>query len=585
MRRKESFSAIRMCSAALAIACGFAAGTCSADVAGQSRAVKSRQALGSDQDTSRYSDYLTGRVAQLDHDWKSAGDRFYRAWEADRDDTSLRHDALLLSAAGGNIVDALEIARVVTPDSSDAPLANFLLTIDEFAQGRYQLAQEKLAAAPQRGLETYLTPVLNAWCEVGRGRRLEALNALAPLDALEGAGELRWLQTAMVADALGDRDKATEVYARLLDGKPSTRVLVMAANFFERQGALDKARAAIQRLDPDGASSSLRITMLARLGQKGHAPAPPDPRDGAADALFEIAAPLAEQKQADIAPLLYVRLALHLKPDFPSALLLLAEIDQRAGRMDDAVATLQTVDPRSDIRSTADRLAMSIADKAGETDLGLKIGQSAVKAHPEDIDLVLTYADLLRQKSRFPEAIAAYDSALARVSQTSNRRGLALYHRGIAYQQAHQWPHAETDLLAALQLRPDDPGLLNYLAFSWADQGVNLDRARTMLERAVQLVPDDGAIVDSLGWVMFRAGDFADAVTQLEHAVSLDIGDPVINDHLGDAYWRVGRLIEARGQWEKAARLSDDKALIEQIRIKLRDGLDPGTSPRHAAAE
>jgi tetratricopeptide (TPR) repeat protein len=282
--------------------------------------------------------------------------------------------------------------------------------------------------------------------------------------------------------------------------------------------------------------------------------------------------------------LLYVQLALHLKPDFASAQLLLAEVEQRWGRLDDAVATLMTVDQRADISGTADRLAMSIADKAGEAEAGLKIGQAAVKAHPEDIDLGLTYADLLRQKSHYTEAIAAYDAALSHVSQTSNRRGLALYHRGIAYQQAHQWPRAETDLLAALQLRPDDPGLLNYLAFSWADQGINLDRARTMLERAVQLVPDDGAIVDSLGWVMFRSGDFADAVTQLQHAVSLDIGDPVINDHLGDAYWRVGRLIEARSQWEKAARLSDDKALIEQIRVKLRDGLDPATTPRHASA-
>ena len=533
----------------------------------------------------QYGDYLAARTAQLDHDWKTAGEKFHRAWLADRDDPGLGHDALLLSLAGGDFASAAEVAHAITPDSTDAPLANFILTLDDFSQGRYQAAQEKLGAAPQRGLESYLTPILNAWCEVGRGRRLEALNALAPLDAIEGLKELRWLQTAMVADALGDHEKATEVYGKLLAGKPSTREIVMAANFFERQGAIDKARATIERLDAEGGSASLRGAMLSRVGQKGHAQPVPDPRYGAADALFEMAAPLAEEKQADIAPLLYVRLALHLKPDFPAAQLLLAEVDQRWGRLDDAVAALLAIDPKSDIRSTADRLAMVMSDKAGDGEAGLKIGQASIKAHPEDIDLALGYADLLRQKSHFPEAIAAYDAVLAKVSPVSNRRGVALYHRGIAFQQAHQWPKAETDLLAALQLRPDDPGLLNYLAFSWADQGLNLDRARTMLERAIQLVPDDGAIVDSLGWVMFRAGDYAEAVQQLEHAVSLDIGDPVINDHLGDAYWKVGRLIEARGQWEKAARLSDDKVLVEQIRIKLRDGLDPGATPRHAAAD
>ena len=156
----------------------------------------------------------------------------------------------------------------------------------------------------------------------------------------------------------------------------------------------------------------------------------------------------------------------------------------------------------------------------------------------------------------------------------SSRKGLALYHRGITYERAHDWPHAETDLLAALMLRPDDPGLLNYLAFSWADQGINLDRARTMLERAIQLVPDDGAIIDSLGWVMFRQGDYEDAAKQLEHAVELEADDATVNDHLGDAYWRLGRQIEARSQWERAARLTADKALGDQLREKLKDGLD-----------
>jgi Flp pilus assembly protein TadD len=172
---------------------------------------------------------------------------------------------------------------------------------------------------------------------------------------------------------------------------------------------------------------------------------------------------------------------------------------------------------------------------------------------------------------------------LTKIAATSNRRGIALYHRGIAYQEMKQWPQAEADLLAALKLRPDDPGLLNYLAFSWADQGINLDRARTMLDRAVQLVPDDGAIVDSLGWVMFRAGDYAEAVKQLERAVSLNADDATINDHLGDAYWFNGRQIEARSQWEKAARMTQDKTLEQQIRKKLRDGLDESSLPRHAA--
>jgi tetratricopeptide (TPR) repeat protein len=531
----------------------------------------------------RVSDYLAGRAAQLERDWRTAGPLIRRAWETDPEDVGLRHDALLLSVAGGDFAGALQVARVVPSDSSDAPLANFVLLLDDFIAGRYVQAETRLAAAPAHGPDRYLAPLLTAWCEVGRGRKVEALAALAQLSNAAGAGELLALQTAMVTDALGDHAQASELYDKIVAATPPLHALLIAAQHYQRQGATDKARKTIEQIDPDGSSSSVRAEMLTRIADKARTVPAPDPKVGAADALFSISATLTSQKQADIAPLLYVQFALHVRPDFPSGQLLLAEIDQRFGRLDDAALALASVDQKSEIRATADRMAMAVFDKAKEPEKALKVGQTAVKAHPADVDLLLSYADLLRDKSHFTEAIAAYDAALAKISPTSNRKGVALYHRGIAYQQAKKWPHAETDLLAALQLRPDDPGLLNYLAFSWADQGVNLDRARTMLERAIQLVPDDGAIVDSLGWVMYRAGDFDEAIKQLEHAVSLDANDATINDHLGDAYWRAGRQLEARTQWEKASRMTEDKALSEQLRIKLRDGLAQETPPNRAA--
>jgi tetratricopeptide (TPR) repeat protein len=555
-----------------------------ADMASPAKTTAKQAAAEQAEDKARFSDYLTGRAAQLDHDWATAGPAIRRAWESERDDAGLRHDALLLSISGGDFAGALQVAKAIPADSTDAPLANFILTLDDFVAGRFVPAQAKMTATPARGLDRYLTPVLTAWSEVGRGRKAEALAALAQLDQLGGVEAMRQLQGAMVYDALGDHAQAASTYDKIMEGNPPLHAIALAAQFYQRQGDIDKARKMIERIDADGSSSSLREEMLARLSDKSRVPPAPDARSGAADALFSISASLIAEKQNDIAPLLYARFALYLRPDFPSAQLLLAEIDQRWGRLDDAAAALLAVDDRSEIRSTAERMAMSVLDKAKEDDRALKVGQAAVKAHPADMDMLLSYADLLREKSKFPEAIAVYDTALAKIPPTSNRKGLALYHRGIAYQQAHQWPHAETDLLAALQLRPDDPGLLNYLAFSWADQGVNLDRARTMLERAIQLVPDDGAIVDSLGWVMYRSGDYDEAIKQLERAVSLDANDATINDHLGDAYWRAGRQLEARTQWEKAERLSDDKALTEQIRAKLKDGLDNTENPPRRAS-
>ncbi|MGH6954092.1 MAG: tetratricopeptide repeat protein, partial [Alphaproteobacteria bacterium] len=148
-----------------------------------------------------------------------------------------------------------------------------------------------------------------------------------------------------------------------------------------------------------------------------------------------------------------------------------------------------------------------------------------------------------------------------------------LYARGIALERSKQWPRAEADLLRALEFRPEQALVLNYLGYSWADRGENLERAREMIERAVALRPNDGYIVDSLGWVHYRMGQYDKAVIHLERALELKSGDAVITDHLGDAYWQAGRKTEARFQWRRALTLDADQDLRRSIQLKLEHGL------------
>ena len=117
---------------------------------------------------------------------------------------------------------------------------------------------------------------------------------------------------------------------------------------------------------------------------------------------------------------------------------------------------------------------------------------------------------------------------------------LIYYFRGICNERTKKWNDAEADLKKALELYPDQPHVLNYLGYSWVDQGVNLDDGMKMIRRAVEQRPDDGYIVDSLGWAHFRLGNFEEATKHLERAVELKPEDPTINDHLGDATGRSG---------------------------------------------
>ncbi|TGP58654.1 tetratricopeptide repeat protein, partial [bacterium M00.F.Ca.ET.229.01.1.1] len=127
----------------------------------------------------------------------------------------------------------------------------------------------------------------------------------------------------------------------------------------------------------------------------------------------------------------------------------------------------------------------------------------------------------------------------------------------------------------ALELQPDQPQVMNYLGYSWVDMNMNLKEGLAMIQKAVDLRPNDGYIVDSLGWAYFRLGRFDDAVREMERAVSLKPEDPVLNDHLGDAYWRVGRKIEAVYQWNRALIGDSDDVDKAKVKEKIANGLPP----------
>jgi Flp pilus assembly protein TadD len=139
---------------------------------------------------------------------------------------------------------------------------------------------------------------------------------------------------------------------------------------------------------------------------------------------------------------------------------------------------------------------------------------------------------------------------------------------------------AEKNLLKALELKPNHPSILNYLGYSWVEQGLNLDQAQKMIRSAVKQRPRDGYIIDSLGWALFRLGNIEGAVKQLERAVLIRPEDPTINDHLGDIYWSIGRKNEAIFQWNRALILEPEKDTIPKIKLKLKVGLPKNINKR-----
>ena len=300
--------------------------------------------------------------------------------------------------------------------------------------------------------------------------------------------------------------------------------------------------------------------------------------DGMAEALVSVARAL-NRDRGDIGALIYTRMALALRPNDPMTQTLLADVLANQSRWEAAIAALREIEPGSPYSWFARRSMAQMLEATGELEEAISLLEKMVSERTDRVEAAQTLGDFLRLNDRFDEAVTAYDVAVDRVEAIDQRHWRLLYTRGIALERAKNWPRAEKDFLHALELQPQQPLVLNYLGYSWVEKGLNLDRARGMIEDAVAQRPGDGFIIDSMGWVLYQLGDYEGAVHNLERAVSLESGDPIINDHLGDAYWLVGRGTEARFQWKRAlgADPEEDQRVI--IKQKLQGESLPKPTP------
>ena len=524
---------------------------------------------------SAYGDFLAGLVAGHQRDLTAAADYMIRALERDPDNTDLLLRAFALSAADGRQAESLRLARRLLEIEPDNVTANLVLAVDAAVRDDLDLANQRLDAMPDRGLPTIYRPLLAGWLDVARGDLEAAVATAADLEGREGFTGLHALHVALFYDVGGDRDSAMAAFESMLAGvqEPSLRLAWLAGNFFERAGEREAAVEAYRSYREANPESTLLDAAAARV-ENGVAPAPilSDYKEGWAEVLFNLGGVLSQERAEDMA-LIHTYLALRLKPDLEIGHLLIGEILEGQDRGEAAIAAYRRIDPASPLAWSA---RLRIAEELGRlerTEEAVAELEGLAVEQPGSFEPLYRVGNLLRLEERFGEAVVAYDRAYERLATIEPHHWSLLYFRGISLERDGQWARAEGDFLKALELKPEQPYVMNYLAYSWVEKKTHLDEAEAMLVRAVELRPNDGYIVDSLGWVYFRVGEFESAVTYLERAVELRSQDPVINDHLGDAYWRVGRRQEARFQWRRALSLGPEEDLVSTIETKIERGL------------
>jgi tetratricopeptide (TPR) repeat protein len=524
--------------------------------------------------------YLAARHAHAEGD--DAAGFLMSALKKAPDDPVLLSRAYIALAIDGRVTESIDVARRLLEQDEDAALAHIVIAVGDMRAGRFEAAAKRLEHVPKSPLSTVLVPLLRAWAEFGSGRRDAAMKTLQQLEDDNPVAVLYDMHAAWMADAAGDRETALRHARAAVKAQPEPwlRLTELAGGIFERAGADAEAEALYKGYLVNHPDSRVLAPALARL----HTSQRPEreitgARDGAAEALFDGAGLVGRQNNRDLA-LALGQLGLYLRPDFPSLQVYLGDMLDSAERYARANKLYQSVDPKAPLALAARIAVARNLDRMDRFDESQAMLRQIAAEHPDVPDPLSDLGDILRRREKYVEAVAAYDQAIARVGALQPRHWRLLYARGISLERSKQWPRAEADFLQALEFEPDDPFVLNYLGYSWVEQGKNLDKAEEMIRKAVELRPSDGYIVDSLGWVLFRLGRHEEAVIHLERAIELKPEDPVINDHLGDAYWAVGRQREARYQWQTALASDPEPELKTAIEQKLEQRL-----PREASVE
>src|ERR1700687_3479417 len=529
--------------------------------------------------------YLAARHASVERDANSAAAFYRSALRTDPKNNELLDRAFISSLADGDIDEAVKLAdRILTIDKANR-VARLVVGVRDLKQKKYAAAQLNINQSIRGPITDLVATLLSGWASYGAG---DTKSAIANIDKLTGP---EWypifkdLHAGMILE-LANREKdagARFERAYKLDDS-MLRVTEAYARWLSRNKDSTAAKAVYEAFDKKLPRHPLVLEGLreTKAGKK-LSPLVDSAQAGAAETLYGIGATLTRRGGEDLA-LVYLQLALYLAPNHPLALLSLADLYESVKKPGMAIKVYERMPAGSPLKRNAQIQLATNLDAADRGEEAIKILKTVTTEDPRDLEAIMALGNIERGRKKFADCAQTYSLGVEALPANNDKaNSVYYYYRGICEERSKQWNKAEADMRKALELQPEQPHVLNYLGYSWIDQGINLDEGMKMIKRAVDQRPDDGYIVDSLGWAYYRIGNYDDAVKNLERAVELRPEDPTINDHLGDAYWRVGRTLEATFQWSHARDLKPEEGELKKIEEKLENGLPEDTSSAASA--
>jgi len=271
----------------------------------------------------------------------------------------------------------------------------------------------------------------------------------------------------------------------------------------------------------------------------------------------------------------YLRISNYLNPKFYFNLSLLADNYYLDNNFETAKKILKNFDKKDDVYYwyKIKKIAQILSKEKNE-EASLKYVENKFQDIKNPSPKILyDLANIYKNFKNYEKAIDYYTIVLNSLDNKSSVYADVLYRRGGSFERKGEHSKSDNDLLRALEIRPDDPYTMNYLAYSWLERSYKINEAMEMLKLAYNKKEDDPYITDSVGWAYYLIEDYKTAETYLKKAVELMPYDPIVNDHYGDVLWKLNRKLQAKYFWENVLELDDtDEKMKSDIRFKLLNG-------------
>jgi len=531
------------------------------------------QVLAKDWKPNQVGSFLSSKIARSITDINNAA--YYAQYSYNRNPESSGLGIMALEAllANGQVREAIPIGVKISNDFPELTLSQYVKALDSLTTNK-EAALEILLKVTPNGIDTYILPILQTWAAAGSNKQLGGLKIMKD-QAERGVLEpLYDYHLALINEFIGDNESAKINYSNIVNKSrnASAQVYLEAALFFHKNNnkeLFDTTIAKLERIAPYSNELFLLKNNIFLTSEKKIK----NIKQGIAETFLN-SAEILFNEGLDRQALIYGQVSLYLSPNSDNASYLLGRIFKSINDNERAIKYLKKINDKSYISQDAKIAYAEIIFLSEGIDSAVNILKEYHLLYSDNINFSRTIAELYYKADNFEKSIEYYDLIFSKIEEIEFKHWPLFYSSGIALERGKKWKRAEKQFLMALKFVPDNPQVLNYLGYSWIDKGININEAMEMIAKAAEKRPDDGYIIDSLGWAFYQTGEYELAVINLEKAVEL-VSDSIIIDHLGDALFYSGRKLEAIFQWKRALEFDPTNEMISIIKKKINGKLIP----------